>query len=172
MKIKRFNSINENLTNNIKEFIEEFANSTDNGIIDWIDEVANSTKLNDYKNFMSSTKTALKFASSKNFKKFTELLLIDKEIENKEKEIEKLNLKKENLSIAASDELLYKFQEDLLIIDFDKFYEFFMKNAIEDYSGLDWEIEKILQYSEIHPRILKKYKNKIILGMTINKYNI
>jgi hypothetical protein len=171
MKIERFNNINENLTIHVKDFIENFAGGTDNGIIDWVDVVSDNTKLNDYKNFMSSRKKALNFARSKNFKKLEEYLLIDNEIANKEKEIEKLNKKKENLNIGASEELLYKFQEDLLNInDFDNFYQFFIEDSVEN--SPTNEIEDILKYSEIHPRILKKYKNKIVIGVSAKKYNI
>ena len=126
MKIERFNSINENLTSDVKKFIESFTDNTDNGIVDWVGSVAINTKLNDYKKFTDSMKKELNFAKSKNFKKLEEFLLIDKEVENKEKEIERLNKKKESLSILAGDELLYKFQEDLLNMDFDSFYDLFI----------------------------------------------
>jgi hypothetical protein len=49
MKIKRFNNINENLTSVVKEFIRNFDDSTDSGIIDWVDTVSVDTNLHDYK---------------------------------------------------------------------------------------------------------------------------
>jgi len=175
MKIKRFNNINENLTSVVKEFIRNFDDSTDSGIIDWVDTVSVDTNLHDYKNFTSSSRKALSFARSKNLKKLEEYFLVDKEIEIKEKEfqeeIERLRLKKENLSIIAGDELLYKFQEDLLNNNyFNKFYDFFIKDSIENSS--DSNIEDIIEYSEIHPKILKKYRSKILISINTTKYNI
>ena len=172
MKIQRFTNINESLASDVKEFVENFAGSTDGGIVDWVDTVVGNTKLKEYHNFMSSPKKALDFATSKNLKKLTSYLLIDKEIEDKEKELEKLFLKKETLSTASGDELLFKFQEELLDRDFNSFYEFFIKDSIEESDGT---IEDIIKYSEIHPRILKKYKDikdRIQISMAANKYNL
>jgi hypothetical protein len=82
-----------------------------------------------------------------------------------------IRLKKENLSIIAGDELLYKFQEDLLNNNyFNKFYDFFIKDSIENSS--DSNIEDIIEYSEIHPKILKKYRSKILISINTTKYNI
>ena len=170
MKIKRFDNINENLTTDVKQFITDFEANTDFGIIDWIGNVADRTKLNDYKNFIDSSKKTLIFANSKNFKKLTEFILIEDEIAKKEKEVEKLNLKKSNLLIAASDELLYKFQEDLLNKDFNNFYDFFIKDSEEE-SGYT-NIEDIIEHAEIHPKLLKKYRNNILLNITTHKFNI
>ena len=83
MKIERFNSINENLASDVKQFAEDFTGNTDSGIIDWISVVGNETKLSEYKNF--TDKKALNFAKSRNLKKVLEYLPIDKEIEKKKK---------------------------------------------------------------------------------------
>jgi len=167
MKIERFNSINENLASDVKQFAEDFTGNTDSGIIDWISVVGNETKLSEYKNF--TDKKALNFAKSRNLKKVLEYLPIDKEIEKKEKELEQLNTKKEKLKIEAGAELLYNFQEDLFNRDFNSFYKFFIEDGVEESNG---DIEDILRFSEIHPKILKKYRDKIIIGISANKYNI
>ena len=77
--------------------------------------------------------------------------------------------KKEKLKIEAGAELLYNFQEDLFNRDFNSFYKFFIEDGVEESNG---DIEDILRFSEIHPKILKKYRDKIIIGISANKYNI
>jgi len=172
MKIERFSDINENLTTDVKKFIEDFTGNTDNGIVDWIAAVVPDTKLNaQYKGSFNSIKKALEFARLNNFKKLEEYLLIDKEIANKEKEVEKLNKKKEILNLESGNEVMYKFQEDLLNInDFNSFYKLFIEDSVEN--SPTNEIEDILNFSEIHPKILKKYKDKIKIGIEANKYNL
>jgi hypothetical protein len=71
---------------------------------------------------------------------------------------------KDKIFIEAQNELLYKFQEDLLLKDFENFKEFF----IDEYFRLSGELDQ----TDIHPDILKKYKNDILIKLDTSKFNI
>jgi len=173
MKVNRFNAINEAMTKDVKEFVGSFSDSTDGGILCWIDDVKSNTKLK-YPNFsFAPTKRTIEFANQNNLKNLLNFFNIDKEIEQKEKEIEKLKFKKDKLFIEAENELMYKFQEDLINNDFDSFKSLFID--IEDITAHIGDVpteEEILKYAEIHPKILKNHKEKILINITANKYNI
>lgn len=166
MKIQRFN---ESTSQTIKDFILDF---TDNAgdIPDWINTIAPET-LKEYENVLffnrRELKKSLKFADDKNLPKFKEYMLLDGKIEKMKKEIDNLIKYKETVSyVEGSSELLYRFQLDLLENDYDKFYEFFLKDQIEE------EYENI--YSEVHPNLIKniKYKKMIDVNIDANKYNL
>jgi hypothetical protein len=160
MKIKRFKQINEaKMTKEIEEFVKNFHDSTDWGVITWITYVA--PKGSEYELL------DVAFANKYNLKKLSEFIQIEKSIEIKEKELKRLENRKNRLELEASNEALYKFQEYLLDTDFEKFKEFFMID-IDEY---DTEEEKI-SYSDIHPDIIKKHKDEILLKMSAHKYNL
>ncbi len=145
MKIKKFNEESDydisfkryikpiNNSEKIKTFIKNF---TDNAgdIPDWINQVAVTTKIPEYKNAIAYNKwlrdKALVFSDKKNLKKYKEYILIDEEIDKLQKEIDKLNNYKENTAyVKGTSELMYNFQKELLDKDFEKFYEFFFRRT-------------------------------------------
>jgi len=175
MKIKKFNKATVN-RDNIEEFVDNLRGTLDDEIIDWIPYIAKKTKLkNKYK------KITKKFLKENNLKKSLQLLEIRQQRYELEKQIKKLEKKEENLSIYSDSELIYIFEEELLRTDIENFYLFFLKDTIEDfkfdkehYPG-DFENSEII-YEDVHPLILKKYKNEIdeIISIKINtnKYNL
>jgi len=168
MKIKKFEQINEAMSSEIKEFIQNFQDSTDSGIIDWIEYVA--PKNSEYKSL------DIVFANGHGLKKLSEFIKIEQDIQILEKDMEKLQAKKEKLEIEASNETLYKFQEYLLDNDFDRFKEFFMDSSYwEDEDLGDKPVNPDLEYLkklDIHPTIVKKYGEKILLSLSAHKYNL
>jgi len=164
MKIERFNEseFSKNLSDEINDYITNFDDSVDIDIPSWIDSVSEHTNLKEYKNIFSSINKSLKFAYKKNLKKFEKYCLSFKEIENLEKKIETLKNNKDILYKEAINELLYKFQEDLINNDIKNFKLLF----IEDRSDEDDKL------SDIHPDIIKKYSKEIEVIIDTEKYNL
>ena len=166
MKIKRFNRLNESLSTDhwveIKNYIDFFGESLDDGIdgiIDWIKDSATDTKLEEYKNMNS-----LDFCEKKNLPKYKEFLYFDGLIRDLKEKINQLEQEKiDNVDhYELINELLYKFQEDLLDRDFDNFY----------YNFLEYYSDNKEKYKDIHPDILKKYKDIIDARIDAKKYNL
>jgi hypothetical protein len=175
MKVKKFNEVygyedednsnieeSPNLSKRINNFIKELDSSVDDTIFDYILYISHSTKLTEYQNITSMfqlDENFLKFANEKGLDKLKEYAQLDKEIFKKQKEIDDIKEEKKIIYAEASSQLLYKYQEELLEKDFDNFYEFFIKDS-----------EKI--QDDIHPDILKKYKDQIKLKLDARKYNL
>ena len=121
MKIKRFEQINES-SGAIRIYIEGFDGSCDEGIIGWIQNVAKSTNLKEYTNIYNK-----KFQEDKNLVAYAKFIDIEKKMDDAQKLIEKLEKSKEKLEINAKNELMYKFQEDLLENDPSSFYRLFIE---------------------------------------------
>lgn len=155
MKIKNFEQINESA--NITEYIQDFDGSCDDGIIEWIQNVAKGTSLKEYTNIYND----------KNLVAYNKFIDAEKKIENAQKEIDKLEKLKVKLEIKAKSEIMYKFQEDLLEKDPDSFYRLFVD---EEYWGENEDGED--NYGETHPHIIEKYKEKLDTILAAKKYNL
>ncbi len=170
MKIERFNKINEKLSYDVLDYIESFDESCDDGAIQWIIDVSKNTKLPEYQYALS--KDFKDFEKSKSFQESKKLKNVEKykevliEMNNIEREYKrtynKLVKKEEKLKLEAANEIMYKFQEDLLINDIDSFYKLFLEE--EDVNDIE--------YGETHPNIIKKYKNKINILISTKRYNL
>ena len=184
MEIKRFE--NNNVVRSESEFIpvksiQDYISDFDEAIgdysHDWIAEKSQQTKLKEYKNESLNTYgvnkyAVIKFAEKKQFPNLKEYILKDDKISELQKEIAKIEKQKESLYIKVADEVQYKFQLELLEQDFDKFYYFYLSDAINDFEEEDSELNNI--YIDIHPNIIKnkKYKNLIDTKLLAKKYNI
>lgn len=162
MKIQKFN---ESLSPDIKEYVQDFIGSVDNDVPDWISFISSQTKLKEYK---GSNK--LSFAKIRDLKKLEEYLSIDSKISRLTKQIEKLEESKENLEIEASNELLYKYQEELLEKDFDSLFKLFIEDEMSESN--DFEDEQQFPYTNLHPQIIKKYKDDILFKINAKRYNL
>lgn len=156
MKIKRF-KLFEKLSDEVWSYVEDFKGRVDFSVFNWIGQVAKGTKLKEYSKLSTFNPKIIK---EKNFKYLEKYLNIENEIMKKQVEINKLENSKERLEIEASNEALYKFQEELLDKDFDSFYTLFIDGFEQD------------NETDIHPDIFKKYKNKIELNLSTKKYNL
>ena len=175
MKVKKFNESfsmevdddfkmmrkSSKLTNVVNDYIIDFNENTDSGIINWISEMAgkNVTKLSEYKNLYTEQKL-IDFGSDKNLKsliQYGEVNLecsdIINEIESLKRKIKKYVNKKQKTFTEASSQLMYKFQEDLFLKDFNGLYNLFIIYSVED---------QLDTLSDIHPDIVTKYGDKII----------
>lgn len=177
MKILKFNESIEppdnfenhpKLSDEINNFLDEFGGSTDYGIPDWIDSLSYNTKLKEYRDFTSSNKKMIKIADEKNIPNLKKYIILDAEINKLEKQINKNKNLQNKLYTLISNELIYKFQEELLEKDFDNFYVLFLKDAIEDANNDNTEII----YYDVHPEILKKYGDEIEMRIDANNYNL
>lgn len=162
MKIQKFN---ESLNPDIKEYVQDFISCVDNDVPDWISFISSQTKLKEYK---GSNK--LSFAKIRDLKKLEEYLSIDSKISRLTKQIEKLEESKEDLEIEASNELLYKYQEELLEKDFDSLFKLFIED--EMFESNDFEDEQQFPYTNLHPQIIKKYKDDILFKINAKRYNL
>jgi predicted nuclease with TOPRIM domain len=154
MKIQRFN---EKLTPQNRQFIEDFENNCDDGTIEWIISVAKQTKVPQYSNPYSK-----KFQEDKNIKSAEKFLDAEKELNRLQGEMNKIQNNMNDLELELANELLYKFQEDLLKYDFDKFYEFFIEDlADENYI-----------YGDSHLDIIKKYQKDLDALISAKQYNL
>lgn len=161
MKIQKFN---ESLNPDIKEYVQDFISSVDNDVPDWISFISSQTKLKEYK---GSNK--LSFAKIRDLKKLEEYLSIDSKISRLTKQIEKLEESKQDLEIEASNELLYKYQEELLEKDFDSLFKLFIEDEMSEAN--DFEDEQF-PYTNLHPEIIKKYKDDILFKINAKRYNL
>lgn len=183
MKIQRFNEAIEppenefqhssKLSKDVNEFLDEFDGSVDNTIFDWVEIVSNKTKLK-YPKFTSSAKNSLNFANNKNLKFFRDYITEDIKISQLEKEIIKIKKKRDKLYTLASNEVLLKFQEELIEKDFDSFWTIFVDEP-NDHQVIDMNADKV--YTDIHPDIFDKYKhikkiNDINIINNLKKYNL
>lgn len=163
MKIKRF-KLFEKLSDDVFGYVDDFKGRVDFSVFDWIGTVAKGTKLKEYSKLSMFNP---KFIKEKNFRYIEKYLNIENEIFKKQNEINKLENSKEKLEIEASNEALYKFQEELLDKDFDSFYRLFIDGFEED------EIEEGTETIwDVHPEIFKKYEKQITLKLSAKKYNL
>jgi len=188
MKVKKFNESfsmddegsNEmkkspRLSDKVNEFVIDFNESTDYGIIDYISDLSNKnlTILSEYKNLYTE-KRLMDFGREKKLKALeqygevqNEYSAVNKEIIELEKKVKKYIHKKQKLYTVASSQLLYKFQEDLFLKDFKGLYNIFIVDSIDN----DDEI-----LAEIHPDIVTKYGDLIIEQiqplLSAKKFNI
>ena len=168
MKIQKFNNISESLSDKIEDFIIKFEEDIEFGVFDWIKNVSIHTKIPEF-----GYCDDLSFISEKKIKTAYKYISLDKKIDylydkiqNIEEEINILTEEKDKIETKASSDLLYKFQEELLEKDSDSFYYLFIKEYIESKNN-----DKLVN-TGIHPNILRKYKNNIILKLNSIKYNI
>ena len=63
--------------------------------------------------------------------------------------------------------MLYKFQEDLINKNFDKFVELIIDAVDENDDGI---VKNPFEF--VHPNILRKYKKLIEMKLSAKKYNI
>ena len=182
MEIKRFEN---NVTwskgefipvKSIKDYIEDFDEAIGDYSHDWIGEISQKTKLEEYKNASLNTYgvnkyAVIKFAEKKQFKNLKEYILKDDKISELQKEIAKIEKQKESLYIKVADEVQYKFQLELLEQDFENFYHYYLSDAINDEQE---DTEDYNIYVDIHPNIIKnkKYKNMIDTLINARKYNL
>lgn len=200
MKIQRFNESlddlfsypelkkSKKLSKKIKDFIINFSEYSDDNLIECISHISTNTKLTkltEYDNLINPIKLR-ELAISKNIESIKEYADLDEEslelieeYNNIEKKVKILLDKKNQLLTEVSNDLFYAFQEDLILKDFDGFYNIFMKDFIDDLN-----LDDI--FYEIHPDIMKKYGkvikktlkdnypdyNKLILMNATNKYNL
>lgn len=170
MKIKRFSQINEKMSKDVEDYLDNFGSSIDTpNIIDWVKKYS---PLEEYKNIEKISKDK----NLKDVKKYTDLSNL---IENKQKELEKqfdLLLK---IRPSAENEILYSLQEDLLKNNFNEFYKNFLQyyvEEIEDDYVDDNLSEEDSMLVDVHPDIVKKYRDLILeripLVKNANKYNL
>jgi len=173
MRIRR---LNESI-NNVGEFISNFNDSVEEGIINWISDISVGTKLKDYMNIgdyiqPSKVKEVIK---SKNFKFYGKYIETMERIEKLDKEKLQLEEKSEQLYNQSADEILYQFQMDLLDKDFKSFYEFFIVSNMVDHgdeiNGKVYTLEELLS-DDIHPKILDEYFDDIEMKIDTIKYNL
>lgn len=175
MKINRFDKdmILERVSPKIREFIFEFTDDIGENILDWIENVSkDNLSLPEYK--LLKNKTAILFAEKYNFINLKEYYMTVNKIEQLQKEIEKLEKSIESnpsdvkylgeIYVKAAYELSYKFQEDLILNNFDKFKTLILNESDDP---LD---EGLLL--DVHPDILKKYENEIMSRVNAKKYNL
>jgi len=183
MKIQRFNESFDSiysepelkkskmLSKKINDFIIDFSDATDDGIIEWISYISgtesNLTKLVEYRD-LTNPKNLQELAKSKNLTTVKEYADLDNEsneliekMKALEKEVEVFTKKKGEIMTLTYNEILYKFQEDLILKDFEGFYGIF----IEDYVK-NLEIDAL--FDEVHPEIIKKYGKTIKKTLEIN----
>lgn len=167
MKIKRFdeNMITERVSSKVRDFVETFTDGLDSNVMDY---VRIFPEMPEYEN-IDSNKKYIKFAEKYNLINLKKYLDVDIKIEQLRKEAYKLEQYKEeggSLYLNASYELLYKFQEDLINKNFDKFVELIL-DVDENDDGI---IED--PFELVHPNILIKYKKIIELKLSAKKYNL
>ena len=142
MKIQRFNeSIADDLdydpelkkpkklSKKINDFIIDFSDSTDGGIIDWISFVSdnNSTNLSEYKgiNHAKKLQELVEYKNLTTVKEYVDLNYeahkIKEEIKILEKKVSEFLKLKGQMLTDTYNELFYTFQEDLILKDFDGF---------------------------------------------------
>jgi hypothetical protein len=159
MKIQKFN---EKFLIEVETYLEDFNNSVGYSILDWIETVSSNTKLKEYKNVnwdnLNSIKKIPKLIEDKNFKYYNKFLNILNSIKELENKITLLDKQKEKLEEEVTNEVMYKFQEELLEKDIDGFYKLFLEHLIEESTKNNYEFEI---FDDIHPSIYKKYKNVI-----------
>lgn len=152
MKIKR---LFEKLSDGVFDYIDDLNDRVDGGIFNWISTVSKDTKLKEYAKLSEFNPTLI---AQKNFKFIEKYRNIDKEIFKKYAEIRKLEKSKEKLELEMNNEVLIKFQDELINTDFESFYKIFMGDEEE--------------YWDIHPTIMKKYSKMIDLIRKTKKYNL
>ena len=174
MKVKNFKDLQnwtdgpdkEELDSKVEEFVTNLRGCLDVTIAEWVSHQSLETSAEEYKNISHNAKktSRLDLLNKKDMKKFKSFLELREKIEKLRTQLEKLENYEEGLSIDADSELLYKFQEDLLLDeDYHSFYELFIdKESNEDEINL----------SDIHPDILKDYKDEIETIIQSKKYNL
>jgi hypothetical protein len=175
MKILRFNEETEevdyenypiqnaskNLSGEINGYIDNFISTIDSDFFEWITSVADKTNVKEYKNLESP-----QLIKDKNLKIFDNYLVNQKRIAKTEKILDNLEKYKNKIYFDAINEVLYKFQEDLLDKDPDWFFSVFIEDYIDDQNIRDDESW------DIHPDILKNHKDEIDLLLNAKKYNL
>jgi len=72
----------------------------------------------------------------------------------------------------VANNVMYKFQEELLDDDWDNFYDFFIKDTIEPDAKIIYTQKWFNENTEVHPDIFRKYKSTIQLKLEASKYNL
>jgi valyl-tRNA synthetase len=155
MKIQRFEQINERMSAEIKEYITNMDDNCD-GVIEWIMLISIDSKVPEYTNIYNK-----KFQEAKKIINVQKTMDAEKEMIRLSKEINKIEREMENIKLELANELMYKFQEDLLKKDPEKLYELFLSD--DEYDN---------EYGEIHPNIVKKYRSDIESLISAKKYNL
>lgn len=188
MKIQKFNedyiyeydrySKSKNISKKEYDFIDSFGI---NDIISWVSDSSKRTNLKEFTNLTKSEKDILKLSELKNLSKIKNFLDISRNIIKMENEYDKLLEERDMLYTDAANEVLYVFQEELINKDFKSFFEIFIQDSYEIYyynneQDNDNEIDYKEIYSDVHPRIMNKYKKEIIENVNMiiasKKYNI
>lgn len=177
VKIKRFNenifydtdiwgnsfnmSMNSKISKDAYRHIKDISYSINTTPLDWIEDLIKSTNL--YKNY-----DLKKIANYNNLSELKKFIKERKEFINLQDKLEDLKNEISKSYVNGINELLYKFEEDLLKNDFENFYKLFIEG---------WENNEMKKIGyDIHPEIYKKYKkeikNNIKLYKNTKKYNL
>ena len=146
------------LSDDVNSFILTFNRNIDYGIIDWIRMSSNKTKLTEYK-YLGNEQSFINFGKNKKLNSVEQYGEVESEYSDMinqirilQKKLEKYVKRKEKLYTETSSQLLYKFQEDLYLTDFNNLYNIFILDSIDNDDPL----------LNIHPDIITKYGDSII----------